>query len=141
MTAILKYNSLKRLNRGGGVESVPLVTGASTEGINKIVTGISAYPRGGGAPFHTHNCDEQVTLLSGVGEVEVNGVITPLEPYDSTYVEADLVHAFRNTGEEPMVILWIYTQANVTRTFADSGETVSHLSDEDLMGADTDSDA
>lgn len=82
-----------------------------------------------------HNCDEQVTLLSGIGEVEVDGVVTPLEPYDSTYIEADRLHAFRNTGDNPMVILWIYPATRVTRTFADTGETVEHLSAADLMGS------
>ncbi len=135
VAAIIKYGSARRLDRGGGVSSVPLVTAASTGATNRIVTGISAYPRGGGAPFHTHNCDEQVTLLSGVGEVEVDETVTALEPYDSTYIEAGKVHAFRNTGADPMVILWIYTQPQVTRTFADTGETVAHLSDADLMGA------
>jgi hypothetical protein len=33
-----------------------------------------------------------------------------------------------------MKILWIYAGLQVTRTFADSGKTVEHLSAQDLMG-------
>jgi quercetin dioxygenase-like cupin family protein len=130
---VLKTRNIPVLDRGSGILTTPLVTSASVDGAH-IVTGISSYPRGEGAPLHAHNCDEQVTLLSGQGEVEIDGVVTPLEPYDSTYIVADVEHAFRNTGDEPMTILWIYTATRVTRTFADTGETVEHLSAADLMG-------
>jgi quercetin dioxygenase-like cupin family protein len=130
---VIKIDSVPVLERGSGIVTTPLVTGRSI-GDAKIVSGISSYPRGQGAPLHHHNCDEQVTLLEGVGEVEIDGVVTPLVPYDSTYIAGGVVHAFRNTGEDSMLILLIYTSDHVTRTFADTGETVEHLSAQDLMG-------
>jgi len=84
--------------------------------------------------MHKHNCDEQVTLLEGTGEVEVEGRITALVPYDSTYIPAGLFHCFRNTGDSPMRILWIYDSTRVTRTFLSDGVEVEHLSPQDLMG-------
>jgi mannose-6-phosphate isomerase-like protein (cupin superfamily) len=130
---ILKVDDIKRIQRGSGIETTPLVTHMSSPGA-LFTTGMSVYPKGRGAPLHIHNCDEQVTLLEGIGEVEVDGKITPLVPYDSTYIPAGLVHAFRNTGDAPMRILWIYSSAKVTRTFAGSDEEVEHLSAKDLMG-------
>lgn len=132
---IIKVAEVRKIDRGGGILTTPLVThhGAPEA---KFTTGMSVYPNGKGAPLHTHNCDEQVTLLEGVGEVEIDGVVTPLVPYDSTYIEAGKVHAFRNTGEAPMRILWIYSASRVSRTFAGSDEEVEHLSAADMMGRD-----
>jgi mannose-6-phosphate isomerase-like protein (cupin superfamily) len=131
--SIIKVAEVKVIKRGSGILTVPLVTHMSAD--NPIfTTGISTYPKGQGAPLHSHNCDEQVTLLEGQGQVEIDGQVTPLQPYDSTYIPGGHEHAFRNTGDQPMKILWIYGSNHVTRTFAGSGETVEHLSAADLMG-------
>jgi quercetin dioxygenase-like cupin family protein len=132
--SILKAAEISVIKRGSGILTVPLVTSRSAD--NPVfTTGISTYPKGQGAPLHSHNCDEQVTLLEGQGEVEVDGKVTPLKAYDSTYIPGNHQHAFRNTGDAPMKILWIYGSNRVTRTFAATGETVEHLSAADLMGA------
>jgi len=134
--SVIKVVDVATIERGGGVLTRPLVTQNSVSEDNKITTGISSYPRGRGAPLHLHNCDEHVTLLEGMGEVEVAGNVTQLQPYDTTYVAAGVEHAFRNTGEAPMVILWVYPSVTVTRTFVATGETVEHLSAADLMVAE-----
>lgn len=133
---IIKAASVPRMGRGGGVETIPLITRHSASEKITITSGISTYPRGTGAPLHTHNCVEHVTLLSGRGECEIDGVVTPLERFDTTYVEAGIPHLFRNTGDEPMTILWVYDTAYVTRTFVATGRTVEHLSPDDRMVGD-----
>lgn len=131
-THIFHVEKIKQIQRGGGVVTTPLTTQFSVPEA-KFTTGMSIYPVGKGAPLHEHNCDEQVTLLEGVGEVVIDGQVTPLKQYDSTYIPGGTVHAFRNTGEMPMRILWIYASMKVTRTFEGSDEEVEHLSAKDMM--------
>ena len=130
---IILVADVEPLDRGSGIRSTPLITPRSCPEA-PITTGISVYPAGTGAPLHTHNCDEQVTLLGGLAEVEIDGEVTLLVPNDTTYIPAGQEHAFRNRGEDPMEILWIYCSNRVTRTLSASGETVERLSGRDLIG-------
>ena len=73
---VIKVEQVGRLGRGGGVVTVPLITRPSAGEENLITSGISTYPVGTGAPYHSHNCDEHVTLLEGEAEVKVAGAGT-----------------------------------------------------------------
>jgi quercetin dioxygenase-like cupin family protein len=132
---IIEIDDIRIVERGGGIRTQPLVIPSRFAGA-RITSGMTVFPPGKGAPMHSHNCDEQVTLMEGMGEVEIDGRITAIKQYDTTYIPADLPHRFENTGDGPMRILWIYTTDHVTRTFTDTGETVEHLSGADLMSSD-----
>ena len=129
---IIKARQVARIARGGGVVTLPLVTRVAVAGA-RFTTGFSVYPPGAAARRHKHNCDEQVTILVGRAEVEIDGVVTSLAHHDSTYIPAGLTHSFRNAGNGDMTMMWIYSASRVTRTMADTGEVVQHLSARDRI--------
>ena len=130
---ILRIDSLPVFDRGNGIQTIPLVT--KETGSKHMTTGLTRFPAGAKVPLHSHNCDEQVTILEGEAEAEIDGRRHRLRAYDTTLVPSDKPHRFVNVGKTPLLILWIYGTTEVTRTFTETGETVAHLSERDLVGA------
>ena len=128
---LLKFEDVDRIDRGNGATTFPLVGRA--DGTSAFTAGVSSFQPGVEVPLHSHNVEEMVNVLEGSGECEVDGQVYPVKQWDTTYIPAGLVHCFRNTGSQRMSIMWIYATTNVTRTFAATGETVQHLSDQDKV--------
>jgi len=121
---LIEFDKQERIERGDGIETVmfsdPPAPGQS------FIMGITSFPPGASLARHSHNTVEQVTLLEGGGLVEIGGVERRLSQYDTTQVPAGEAHRFENDGDSVMRILWVYGNTHVTRTFTDTGETVSN---------------
>lgn len=125
MAELIRYGEAEPVARGDGIVTVRL-TPAVLPG-QEFQMGITSFPPGTGIPLHSHNTIEQVTVLEGEGEAELDGRRVVARPYDTTQIPAGEVHRFVNTGGGVMRILWVYGAAHVTRTFADTGETVDQF--------------
>jgi|SRR3990172_6114918 len=127
---VLCFGSLARLDGAGGIATTPLVSEAV--GATNVTTGSTLFPPGTGLALHSHNTDEQVTVIEGEATVQIEETRKVLHPYDTTFIPSGIFHRFFNQSSNPVRILWIYTGVGVTRTLAETGETVSHLSGSDI---------
>ena len=128
MARLIRFDEEERVERGDGIETVRL-SRTLLDG-QEFQIGITTFPPGTGLRPHSHNTIEQVTVIEGEGQAELDGALVPVRPYDATQVPAGQVHRFVNTGTTTMRILWVYGGAYVTRTFADTGETVDQFPDD-----------
>lgn len=126
------YKEIAPFSRGDGVET-RLMVGKGNAAETPFTTGTTVFPAGCAAPLHSHNCPEQVTILSGQAEAMIGGDVQNLGAMDTTFVPANVPHYFRNSGDGPLTILWIYGAREVTRTFTETGETVPHMSPRDQV--------
>ncbi|MDP7009619.1 MAG: cupin domain-containing protein [Phycisphaerales bacterium] len=67
---------------------------------------------GGCTPRHQHNWEHEVLVLSGTGEIECNGVTTPISGGDSLFVPPSDLHQFRNIGTEELEFICIVPVAS-----------------------------
>ncbi len=130
---VIRIDEAPIFKRGDDVETRLLVGRENCETAG-FTSGTTQFPPGKKVPFHTHNCDEQVTILDGEALVEIDGQKSvPVGRHDTVFVPQGKSHRFINRGAGPLTILWLYDTDNVTRTFTESGETVTHLSEDDRV--------
>ena len=122
---LIRFSEAKPVARGDGIESIRL-TPSPLSG-QDFTMGVTTFPAGTSIRLHSHNTVEQVTVLEGEGIAVINGEEVPARPYDTTQIPPGEFHRFINTGADVMRILWVYGSRQVTRTFADTGETVSQF--------------
>lgn len=129
---VVKYEDIKPFARGDLVET-RLMVGKGTDETAPFTTGTTTFPPNSAAPLHSHNCAEQVTILAGQAEALIGDELISIGVMDSTFIPANVPHFFRNIGNEPLTIFWIYGAREVTRTFSETGETVAHMSSRDQI--------
>ena len=130
---ILRTADLPVIDRARGVKTQPLVL--AERGSKTLTTGLSTFQPGSVIPLHTHNVEEAITILEGEAIAIIDGQEFPVRPFDTTFVPPGVPHHFRNESGGVMRFLWTYGGTDVTRTYAATGETVQHLSAEDIRAA------
>jgi putative monooxygenase len=132
--SVLRPAELTAFSRGGGASTIPLVTRA--RGAQVFLSGQTLFDGGAGIALHVHNCPESVVILEGGAIVEIDGQEHALTTFDTTYVDANVPHRFRNDSDtEPMRILWTYASIDANRTIVETGVTTRIDAEHDGQGA------
>jgi putative monooxygenase len=130
---VVVYEETPWHDRGTGVKTRVLVS--NRIGSENLTNGVTIFPPGAKIALHWHNCDESVLILEGDAVCEIDGKMYPMTRLDTTFVPARVPHRFLNQTDRPMSILWTYAAGYVTRTFAETGVTVEHMSETDKATA------
>ena len=126
----LLFSELQKISRGLGI--VNHLIASKKIGADNIHSGITFLPPKTSVPSHSHNTEEQVTILKGTLKIILNGDQEVIcKSYDSTFISSNVQHELINETEEEVHALIIYGSANVTRTFTETGETVEVGSSKD----------
>jgi quercetin dioxygenase-like cupin family protein len=118
----LPFSALPAIKRSD--EIVNFVIAGPKQRTKNFKTSITRMRAGSSVPRHSHNCEEQVTVLEGRVKFVLGDKVVECGRYDSTYISARVMHEFANVGEGDALVMVIYGASHVTRTFADTGETV-----------------
>ena len=102
-----EWNSASR----GSVRWWELV-GGDTLPTKEMVVGIAEVPVGAGRPprGHTHEPAEVYYIISGRGEVLVDGDTYPLAAGDAVWIPANAEHVAYNVGDEPLKLLYVFAK-------------------------------
>ena len=78
-----------------------------TDMLSGMCTGLAVLDPGASPhPPHRHPEEETLTIASGTGEIECDGVTTKVGPGDIMYCAGDVLHGITNTGPVPMTFYW-----------------------------------
>jgi quercetin dioxygenase-like cupin family protein len=87
------------------------------------VSGLSFFRQecapGVGAPSHTHEFEEILTVIEGQAEVWLDGQRQVIGPGTSVFVNTGAVHGFRNVGDDVLKLDAIIAARELRQTFVD----------------------
>ena len=95
------------LATGTGIRWKLLVAGERTES-EGLVTGIAEIAPGAALMRHHHEPAETYYVVSGQGEMEIEGRTRALGPGSAVYIPPDARHTVRCTGAEPLVFVFSF---------------------------------
>jgi mannose-6-phosphate isomerase-like protein (cupin superfamily) len=87
-------------------------------GSEEFMAGITIFEPGEASSYHIHPDSEEIKLvLTGSGLVVSEGEEAPFGPGQAMWVPKGVYHQHKNTGLEPLKLLWVYTpQADLPKT-------------------------
>ncbi len=87
-------------------------------GSEEFMAGITVFEPGESSSYHVHPESEEINLvIGGSGLVVSEGEEATFGPGAAMWVPKGVYHQHRNTGTEPLKLMWVYTpQAALPKT-------------------------
>ena len=87
-------------------------------GSEEFMAGITIFEPGEASSYHIHPESEEINLvIAGSGLVVSEGEEAAFGPGQAMWVPKGVYHQHKNTGSEPLKLLWVYTpQAALPKT-------------------------
>lgn len=104
------YASAETLDFPGAITLKILLSGQDTGGAQAAFEDIVAPGIGPGRHIH-HDQDETFFFLDGAFDVEIGGTRHSMAPGDVAFIPRGTVHAFRNMGQTPGRLRYIFSPA------------------------------
>jgi len=78
-----------------------------------FVQGYTTIYPGGSVPEHSHTNEEVYTIISGNGDMTVNGETVLLKAGTSVYIPSRQLHTLKNNYKEDLIMIFVYAPANI----------------------------
>ena len=95
---IVSYQDVTPVLYGEKIEKRVLL--GPKQGAPTFVMRVFDLPPGTSSPYHTHDWEHEVFILSGEGVVVNAEGKTPVKPYDAILIPPDQIHCLTNTGQD-----------------------------------------
>ena len=106
---VMKYNELERTEiSGDGIKNINKTRVISEDnGWDGHCLRVFKVTAEGYTPHHSHDWEHVIHVISGEGQVEIDGEIHKLTAKDFVFVPPNVVHQFKNTGSEDFEFICI----------------------------------
>ncbi len=104
---VRKFTDVKieKIDAEGAVGVSKRVLVSAADGAPNFIMRQFVIEPGGNTPYHTHDWEHVIYVLSGTGHVRIPGGIRDIKAGSVALVLPNEEHGFVNTGEEPLVFL------------------------------------
>ncbi len=91
------------------------------QGLTSMEVWLQTMAPGAASPVHRHACEEVIVILSGSGELTIDGETAAFGANTTLVVPSGVVHQIANPGAEPLVLIAALGTAPV-RVQTDAGD-------------------
>lgn len=90
-----------------------VLTGQNLLPVKNFTAGYVVIEPKGTIPLHAHSNEEIYIFLKGAGKIKVESQEEIVEAVSAIYIEPDKEHFLQNTGDDELIMIFVYSPAGV----------------------------